>query len=283
MFQNCLNIGRFFYIRGNNSKEAISRTENLKGIWKVLRLKSIKLEYFISRFAVNATLTFVCGDDLFKLYKTPKNNVYKFVSTLIHDKDILKMPKKFSDREIINLIYVGRLVKYKGLEYLLKSFLDILENDTITDNIHLTIVGHGEYQERMKEFIICNRISNYITFLGYISDRDVLNTIYSNAHLLIIPSITEGTPKIVPESMAHGIPIIATNVGEMPFMVKNGVNGRIIEPMNSNELSLAILDVIHNKKKYNAMSLNALIRANCYTIEKQFDAMIKQIHLFFRK
>lgn len=71
-------------------------------------------------------------------------------------------------------------------------------------------------------------LHQYCTFYGDINDQH-LNSLYSQAHILLIPSTTESGPLVLMEAMAHGAAIISTNVGYVPIFVKEGVSGYIIK------------------------------------------------------
>ena len=275
-----LKIPAFFYLRGNNFKEAKDRNTTKPTFVRSIYSVGIYLEYILGKLLVNKTLTFVCGEELYAMYKTQNNKVCRFVSSLIEKDNISAHAKSISGKLNINLLFVGRLVKYKGLEYLIKALPSIVQRySKETRRPHLIIVGKGDDETRLKEIINQNDISEYVSFRGYITDRNTLYSIYDECDILIIPSLTEGTPKIIPEAMARGLPIIATNVGGLPYMIKDGEAGIIVESANSREIGESIKYIVEQPIVYSKMSLSALKRALSYTSDKQFTMMIKKISL----
>ena len=272
-----LKIPAFFYLRGNNFREAKNRNTTKPTFVRSIYSVGIYLEYILGKLLVNKTLTFVCGEELYAMYKTRNNKVCRFVSSLIEKDNISAHAKNISGKLNINLLFVGRLVNYKGLEYLIKALPSIVHRySKVTRQLHLIIVGKGDDEIRLKEIINQNDISEYISFRGYITDRNTLYSIYDECDILIIPSLTEGTPKIIPEAMARGLPIIATNAGGLPYMIKDGEAGIIVESANSREIGESIKYILEHPIVYSEMSHSALKTAASYTSDRQFAMMIKQ-------
>lgn len=278
MISRFLGLKAFFYIRGDNVKEANSRLKSEhKSITFVKRI-GIKIEFSITKILVNRTMTFVCGDELYKIYKKPKNEVYTFISSLIDEEDILTRPKRVNNSGNISLLFVGRITKYKGLKTLLDALLYLTKNKANKKrNIYLSIVGGGPDENRIRDIVKKYNLSKIVSFRGYISDRKSILAIYDDCDIFIIPSVTEGTPKTIPEAMAKGLPIIATNVGAMPYMVKNGETGLIVEPGDSRQLQNAVQWLIDNPSDYERMSANSLNNVKEFTAGNQFKKMIKKI------
>ena len=83
---------------------------------------------------------------------------------------------------------------------------------------------------------------------------------------MILPSFREGYPGIIIEAFSVGVPVIATNIGGIPEIVENGVNGILIEPKNVEDLTRAIKSI--NQSNYQPMAENA------FDSFKNFDAEI---------
>lgn len=125
-------------------------------------------------------------------------------------------------------LYFGRLSEEKGIFTLIKAIKNT--------NLNLKIVGTGPIEEEIKKYLIKNNISN-IELLGYKKDFE-LYTIIGNSKCIIIPSEWyENGPYSVIESLKLGKPIIGSNIGGIPELIKNNKNGYIFQAGNIDELN----------------------------------------------
>ncbi len=89
------------------------------------------------------------------------------------------------------------------------------------------------------------KLDGYVKFLGF--RKDILE-ILAAIDLLAMPSIDEGLPMVMLEAMASEVPVIVTAVGEIPLVIKNGENGILIQPRNSEELAAGIIYLKENSE-----------------------------------
>lgn len=157
------------------------------------------------------------------------------------NKMVLKEKLNASDKKVV--LYVGRLIKRKGVEYLIKAFSKIRVefNNTI-----LIIVGDGECRGELEYLAKTLQIEDSVYFMGYVEDA-LLSAYYLLSNICVIPSINHGMGDpwvfVVNEAMYFGKPIIATDaVGAAFDMIKDGENGYIIPEKDS--------DALYRKMKY---------------------------------
>ena len=133
------------------------------------------------------------------------------------------------------IIFVGRVDDdRKGLDLLFKSLNKVIEQcDT-----KLLVVGKGDKNEAVKLAKSLN-ISDNVIFTGFVDD-ETLKKFYSLSDVYVCPSRLEGFGLTILEAMAVKIPVIATNVGSIPELIKDGYNGLLVEKDNINELSSTI-------------------------------------------
>lgn len=125
--------------------------------------------------------------------------------------------------------YIGRLSYEKGLFTLIDAF-------QLTPEARLCIAGDGPMKEQLMSYILEKDIQN-IKFLGHL-DRIEVDELLSNAMACIIPSEWyENQPMTIIEAFSHGKPVIGSNIGGIPEMVIDGVNGYLFTPGNSKELA----------------------------------------------
>jgi glycosyltransferase involved in cell wall biosynthesis len=131
----------------------------------------------------------------------------------------LKLP---SDAKVV--LSVGRLSHEKGHADLLTAFARLGEqlND---DRLRLVLVGDGPERAKLERQAIDYGINEQLVFTG---QRDDAKRFYGIATVFALPSYTEGTPNVLLESMAAGVPVVAAAVGGIPELVSDGRNALLV-------------------------------------------------------
>ena len=187
----------------------------------------------------------------------------------------LKREHKIINKRVI--LFVGRLVKYKGIEYLFKAMKKVLQ---AVNNTCLLIVGDGPLRNNLEYLSKKMNLESNIVFVGNVNNR-ILRNIYRIADLFVLPSISnsEGFGIVLLEAMAHAKPVVASNVGGVPHIVKNGFNGLLVAPRDYNELGNRIIDLLSD----NVTSLELGQRGQEYIIRNySWEQTIKQILEVYR-
>ncbi|HOV21519.1 MAG TPA: glycosyltransferase family 4 protein [bacterium] len=153
------------------------------------------------------------------------------------NKEILKEKIGIKKKKI--LVFIGRLSEEKGLKILLKA----IKND-IFKNTLLYIVGKGYLETELNEFVKTNCITDRVVFTGF--KQDVVPFLQV-ADVFVLPSISEGFSNALLESMATGLPVVATKVSGNIDIIENGINGFLVEPENSEELAKALEKILKDE------------------------------------
>lgn len=140
----------------------------------------------------------------------------------------------------VRLICVCRLVPRKGLKFLIEAMRDLGE-----DGITLEIVGAGDSENELRQFVSRLELDSTITFSGYVP-RANLSRHYREADIFVLPSISESFGQVLLEAMSCGLPIIATRAGGIPETVEHGTNGLLVEPGSSKDLVSAVRELAAN-------------------------------------
>lgn len=141
------------------------------------------------------------------------------------------------------ILFVGRVDDHrKGLDLLLKSFKDVLEK---IDSV-LLVVGKGN-QTEARTLAISLGILDNVFFTGFV-DETTLKKCYALCDVYAVPSRLEGFGLTILEAIAAGKPVVATNVGAITEIMKNGEYGILVELNEINGLSNAICTLLQNKK-----------------------------------
>ena len=164
-----------------------------------------------------------------------------------------EIPQPKDDNKIV---FVGRLVKGKGLEDL---FLALKQLQAGGCDMNLVVAGDGninKYQDLAEELGIKAKVA----FVGWVSRKE-LDVLMVSARCLVLPSYAEGMPMCILEAFSNKLPVVATNVGSIPEMLKHGVDGYLYHPGDIEKLTyylkiyaedkeLAIKDGLAGFKKY---------------------------------
>jgi len=133
--------------------------------------------------------------------------------------------KKKSKNNIPIISMISRLAEGKGHKYLLLAAKEVLKQR----RAEFWIVGDGEYEEQIIRMIADMDLQNAVKLLGH---RDDIPEIISESDISVLPSLFEGTPRCIIESLRLKTPVIATNVGGIPELIEDTKTGFLISPKN---------------------------------------------------
>jgi len=175
--------------------------------------------------------------------------------------------RKPASKHKINLMFIGRLHRVKGVKYLLNAMPLIRKK---VKNVKLFIIGEGEEERSLKNFsemlINSNKLKpSDIEFIGGVPHKDVPKYLQV-ADILILPSLSEGRPLVILEAMAMGVPVVATKVGGVALMIKHGETGLLISPKKPKEIAQAVIKIL-TSQSFSKMSEMAKMYAKKYDIK----------------
>ena len=150
------------------------------------------------------------------------------------------------EREKKYLLYVGHLVRAKGLEYLLQALPAIL--DKYPDTV-LLLAGQGIYKHHLSTMSHNLGVSEHTVFLGHVKN-DQLPLFYSAADVFVLPSLSEGAPVSCIEAMACGTPVVATAVGGIPLITRTFNSGNLIPPKDHEAIGEAVRFVLGSSDSF---------------------------------
>lgn len=168
------------------------------------------------------------------------------------------------------ILFVGRIIPVKGLENLIKSMKLVIDKRC---DAHLHVVGptdDSRYLNYLQELTKKMGVTEQVDFTGGLSGNALLNE-YAESSIFVLPSRDESNPIVVLEAMASGKPVIATNVGGIPYMVEDGKNGILVNYGDSNGLAEKILMLMNDKKLRDFVAENGKKTAMMYSWEKISD------------
>ena len=141
------------------------------------------------------------------------------------------------------LVYAGRLSPEKGVAVLIDA-LALLAKDPAVPQPRLTILGDGDERASLEVRAAALGLRDRVTFAGQVA-RETLSSALDAADLCVQPSLTEGFSKAWLDAMAHGLPVLASNVGAASAVIgTRGERGWLVPPGDSGALARAIRDVL---------------------------------------
>jgi glycosyltransferase involved in cell wall biosynthesis len=181
--------------------------------------------------------------------------------------------------DCISLLFVGRLVPYKGADMLIESISKL--NSSFQQKLTLTLVGDGPERSNLESQVEKLSLKGKVHFTGWIAQEKTIEY-YRNSNIFCFPSIREFGGAVVLEAMANGLPCIVVNNGGIGEYVTESTGFRI-NPLSrefiiqelKNYIELLISDQVLRKN----MSLNAIERAKDFT----WDVKAKKIVSMYRK
>ncbi len=164
-----------------------------------------------------------------------------------------RLKNTYGDKPL--LLFVGRLVYYKGVEILLDAMREIDAN--------LIIVGKGVLKAKLEEFVRKYGMQDKIFFKSDISDEKLVQYFHA-CDIFVLPSvsITEAYGIVQVEAQMCGKPVISTNLPTgVPYVNQNGKTGLVVEPGNTEDLRRAIKQLLQNENLRLSLGRNAQKRA----------------------
>ena len=149
-----------------------------------------------------------------------------------------------------HILSVGYLIERKGHEYLIRAMKEILKE---RDDVRLKIVGSGPLEGKLKSLISELDLEEYVEIIKNVSDDELLK-LYNSSDVFVLPAVvdsqgnTEGLGVVLLEAMACGIPVIGSNIGGIPDIIKNGETGLLVEQKDVLQIGGSVIKLIKDEK-----------------------------------
>lgn len=221
---------------------------------RVLRLiNSLTLKYVDTIIAQ----TEFSKSDIAKHYRVSLSKIQ--VIRNIIDKEMLnKKGMEFNPSEILsvnyNIVAAGALYSVKGFDLLIDAMRHII---IVKPDVKLYILGDERYEIgykiQLQKQISENKLDEHVFLLGYKSNP---YPYFKKADLFVLSSRTEGFPNVVLEALYYGTPVVATNCVDFSGVIKEGINGYVVEKESVAEIKKGVINAIDNLKRLQVSNLD---------------------------
>jgi glycosyltransferase involved in cell wall biosynthesis len=206
------------------------------------------------------------GVDIDKFKKAP--------ASMVEKKRALGLPQKG-----LVVGYIGWLLPIKGPMYLLKAIKDVW---TEHKDLILVYIGKGDLDVELRSEALKASAKGKVNFLGWRKDIHEILPLFD---ILVLPSLNEGMGRVLVEAMAAGKPVVASNVGGIPDLVKHNLNGLLVPPGDEKALAAAIRQLINDPEKAKMMGQCGREFCHQFSVEamvEKLDNLYQELFKFHR-
>ncbi|ALI37564.1 Alpha-D-kanosaminyltransferase [Candidatus Nitrosocosmicus oleophilus] len=210
-------------------------------------------------------------DDVKKINK--KSKVVIITNGLYPEKYLGYFSEEFKNY----IVFIGRLVFYKNVNFLINAFTDVLEK---IPDAKLIIIGDGPLKNELYELVTHNHLEKNIFFIGF-NDGDKKFELLANSTALVQPSLAEGSSMVAIEAFALGKPVIMSNLKCSNELIVDGINGFTIPPDDQKQWTEKIIMLLTDKMQSKELGKNAQKRMiekfNLNVLLNEFELLYKDI------
>jgi glycosyltransferase involved in cell wall biosynthesis len=174
-------------------------------------------------------------------------------------------PRRASGSPVVGL--VGRLVAEKGVDVFLRAAALV---SAVVPQVRFLVVGDGPLRPDLEHRAAVMGVSGTVTFTGYRSDATDL---LAGLDVLAVPSRSDGSPLVVSEALAAGVPVVASGVGGLPDLVEDGGTGLLVRPGEAEDLARALVSLLLDPEAARRMGARGRSVAGTRSHERLVDRM----------
>jgi glycosyltransferase involved in cell wall biosynthesis len=162
---------------------------------------------------------------------------------------------------------VGRLVPEKGVDVFLRAVSLVTR---VVPSARFVVVGDGPLRAQLQERMVALRLAGVVSFTGFRPDAPRL---IAGLDVLVVPSRSDGSPLVVCEAMAAGVPVVASRVGGLPDLVVHGDTGLLVRPEDPDDLARALVGLLLDPAAARALGIRGRHLASARSHVRLVDRM----------
>ena len=161
------------------------------------------------------------------------------------------------NEEDINILYIGKLEERRNIIFMLECLKELIKHD---NKYKLIMVGNGseDYKKNVQSYIETNNLSKHVLHIERLEQK-FLPRLYECCRLFLLPTSYEIWGMVLMEAMLYKLPVITTFNGGSSSLIRDGVNGRIVDELDVKEWTQAIIETKYDAdtlKEYNDEMIN---------------------------
>jgi glycosyltransferase involved in cell wall biosynthesis len=232
----------FIYHFASDPFEILANSPKYHGCFGAFARSAYSLEFQIQKTIMRRNYSFTSGQAIYDRLRKVTPNIEPLITSSLTEDDYTQR-NDTCETQPFRVLFVGNLRREKGIEFLIDAVKRLRDDQR---EVELDIVGEGAYRQTLEEQTARLNLEKWIHFRGFAVMGPDLNAFYDSADIFCLPSLSEGSPKVVLEAMAHSLPVVATPVGNIPQMLNNGNRGVLAPPQNPQALAEGIARIIDN-------------------------------------
>jgi glycosyltransferase involved in cell wall biosynthesis len=177
---------------------------------------------------------------------------------------------------VVRILFVGFVRPEKGIEYLLDALWRLPRDVTW----ELEVVGPSDfpdYRRKLDDVTAALGIAGRVRWSGYVPYGQPLFDRMRAADMLVLPTLSEGTPHVLVEARANGLPCISTTVGGVPSVVTHGHDALLVPSKDSQALGRAIENLMRNGDLRRSLIRNGFAAARQQSLERFIATVLPQL------
>ena len=201
-----------------------------------------------------------------------------FIGSLCADSppDSMRVPvhARRQPKESINFLFVGRLIRGKGVDHLLHAAASVMSRPEYAGSMRITILGDGPQRAELEILADELGLASAVEFVGLVHP-DAIWTHYEGADVFVLPTLHDNWPLVVMEAMSVGLPVLLSErAGSLPDLIVDGKNGHGFDPEDHDELAQMIRGYIDHPDKIVEHGRNSLRIVKRYSPDRSVQAFI---------
>ncbi|MDT8898589.1 glycosyltransferase family 4 protein [Thermanaerothrix sp. 4228-RoL] len=162
----------------------------------------------------------------------------------------------------------ARLIEHKGIRYLIEAASIVCQQ---IPDVKFLIAGEGELRGALQDLILQKGLTDIVFLLG---QHPHIYEFLSQLDLFVLPSLLEGLPTVILESMAAGVPVIATNIPGTDELIEDGIDGWLVPPRDPKALAEKIIFALRSPHLRTQVSEAGRKKVEHFSIDKVADQYI---------
>jgi glycosyltransferase involved in cell wall biosynthesis len=208
--------------------------------------------------------------------KSQKVYVFKYSISKIFNPHVSRDLQKTLNPNGPVALTVCRISPQKGLSYLVEASPSIISK---IPNVRFVIRSYSsdeKYERFLTELINKYNVREYFKIIKEFSPYEQIPKYMVAGDVFVLPSVSEGNPVVILEAMACGVPVVASNVGGIPDILKDGYNGLLVKTGDVEGLAAAVTKILSDETLRKRLSEGALTTIQHMT-ENEFEALLNRL------